>query len=191
MYIRKYDLVYKFFLIMATLVLLWGNSIRNKQRIQEVNQELLPFYDTTHIHTYHHRDVWEGNMDLDYECEKLCGYLKNIKWSIILFCKSLWCLLWLKAIVEKEIFIKQSIFVWFPLGFTELHSFPLKQYLKELTCPVLWIQKTYDPVWWYMTITEQLWSISPAFICKEISGDTHDYPEIKVLKQIILDNNAT
>lgn len=175
---------------MATLVLLWGNSIHNKDRIQEVNKELLPFYDTTHIHFYHHRDTW-WNMDFEYECEKLCEYLKTVKGSIILFCKSLWCLLGLKAIVEKEIFIKQSIFIGFPLGFTELHAFPIHQYLKELTSPVLRIQHTADPAWWYATITKELWSISPAFTCKELPGDTHDYPEIKTLKQIILNNNAT
>jgi len=100
---------------MATLVLLWGNDIRNKQRIQEVDKELLPFYDTTHIHTYRHRNQEWGNMDLEYEYEQLCIYLKKLSWSIILFWKSLWCILALKAIVEKEIFIKQCIFVWFPL----------------------------------------------------------------------------
>lgn len=175
---------------MATLVLLWGNNIKNKERIQEVNKELLAFYDTTHIHFYHHRETW-GNMNMEYECEKLCEYLHKIQWSIILFCKSLWCLLWLKAMVEKEIFIKQSIFVWFPLGFTELHAFPVEKYLKELTSPVLRIQKTNDPAWWYTTIAKELWSISPAFTCKEIPGNEHDYPEIHILKQIILDNNAT
>jgi len=174
---------------MATLVLLWGNNVKNKERIQEVDKELLPFYDTTHIYIYHHRNTW-GNMDMEYECEQLCEYLKTLKWSIILFCKSLWCLLALKAMVEKDIFIKQSIFVWFPLWFTELHAFPIEAYLKELTCPVLWIQKTSDPAWGYATIAEKLWLLSPAFTCKEIPGDDHDYPEIKVLKQIILDNNA-
>lgn len=176
--------------MMATLVLLWGNNIHNKSWIQEVNQELLPFYDTTHIQNYRHWNVWEWNMDLEYECTQLCEYIKNIKWSVILFCKSLWCILALKAMVEQEIFIKQCIFVWFPLGFVQHHSFPIEKYLKELTCPVVWIQHTNDPAWWYTTIAKNLWSLSPAFICKDISGDTHDYPEIKVLKQIILDNNA-
>lgn len=175
---------------MATLLLLWGNSHKNKEWIQEVHKELLPFYDTTHIHQYRHRTEW-GTMDLEYECYKLCEYLKNIKGSVILFCKSLWCLLALKAIVEKEIFIKQCIFIWFPLGFTELHQFPIEQYLKELTSPVLWIQKTNDPAWWYTVIKKNLISISPAFTGKEIPGNEHDYPEIKLLKQIILDNNAT
>lgn len=128
---------------------------------------------------------------MEYECEKLCEYLNTIKGSIILFCKSLWCLLWLKAIVEKEMFIKQSIFVGFPLWFTELHEFPIEEYLKELTSPVLWIQHTDDPAWWYTTTAEKLWSISPAFTCKDIPGKTHDYPEIHILQQIILENNAT
>ena len=47
--------------------------------------------------------------------------------------------------VEKDIFIKQSIFVGFPLRFIESHQFPIEQYLKELTSPVLWIQHTDDP----------------------------------------------
>jgi len=175
---------------MATLVLLWGNSSKNKNRIQEVNKELLPFYDTTHIHFYRHRETW-GNMDLEYECTQLCEYLHTIKGSVILFCKSLWCLLALKAIVEKETFIKQSIFVGFPLGYCERTNFPIDEYLKELTSPVLWIQHTEDPAWWYATIKKQLWALSPAFTCKEIPGNTHDYTEIKVLKKIILDNNAT
>lgn len=93
--------------------------------------------------------------------------------------------------VEKDIFIKQSIFVGFPLRFIESHQFPIEQYLKELTSPVLWIQHTDDPAGWYATIAKNLWSISPAFTCKELPGNTHDYPEIQTLKQIILDNNAT
>ena len=175
---------------MATLVLLWGNSIKNKERIQEVNKHLLVFYNTTHIHFYHHRDTWANSMDIEYECKKLCEYLKTLTWSIILFCKSLWCLLALKAMVEQEIFIKQCVFIWFPLGFSELHSFPIEKYLKELTCPVLRIQHTNDPAWGYTTIVEKLCSLSPAFSWKEIPGDTHDYPEVEILKQIILDNNA-
>jgi hypothetical protein len=55
----------------------------------------------------------------------------------------------------------------------------------------LWIQHTNDPAWWYTTIVEKLWSLSPAFTCKEIPGDDHKYHEVKVLKQVILDNNAT
>ncbi len=174
---------------MTTLVLLWGNNIHNKSWIQEVNQELLPFYDTTHIQIYRHWNTWEWNMDLEYECNELYNYLKEISGNIILFCKSLWCLLALKTMIEKDIFIKQCVFVWFPLGFSELHSFPIKEYLKKLTCPIVRIQHTNDPAWGYTTIAEKLWSLSPAFICKEIPGETHDYPEVKVLKQIILDTN--
>ncbi len=174
---------------MATLVLLWGNDIKNKQRIQEVDKELLPFYDTTHIHTYRHwNQGWDINME--YEYEQLCSYLKKLSGSIILFGKSLWCILALKAIVEKEIFIKQCIFVWFPLGYCENTGFPLEKYLKELTCPVLWIQKTNDPAADYQVLYKKFWSLSPAFTFKEIPGDDHAYQEIKLLKQFILDNNA-
>ena len=130
-------------------------------------------------------------MDIEYECEQLYEYLKGITWSIIIFCKSLWCLLALKLMVEKEIFIKQSIFVWFPLWYTELHTFPIEKYIKELTSPILWIQHTNDPAWWYTTIADKLWSISPAFTCKDIPGETHDYTEINILQKIILENNAT
>lgn len=102
----------------------------------------------------------------------------------------MWCLLWLKAIVEKEVFIKQCVFVWFPLGYAENNNFPTEKYVKELTCPVLWIQKTNDPIWSYDRITKELWSLSPAFICQEIPGDDHKYKDIALLKKIILDNNA-
>ena len=174
---------------MATLVLLWGNDIKNKQRIQEVDKELLPFYDTTHIHNYRHRNQW-WSMDVEYECEQLYAYLKKLSGSIILFGKSLWCILALKAIVEKEIFIKQCIFVWFPLGYCENTGFPIESYLKELTCPVLRIQKTNDPAVDYQMLYKKFWSLSPAFTFKEIPGDNHAYQEIKLLKQYILDNNA-
>ncbi|MFA6256508.1 MAG: alpha/beta family hydrolase [Candidatus Absconditabacterales bacterium] len=175
---------------MATLVLLGGNTIHNKSWIQEVNQELLHFYDTTHVHNYRHWNQEGGTINLEYECEQLCKYLKTLSGSIILFCKSLGCILGLKAIVEQEIFIKQCIFVGFPLGYCERNGFSTEKYLKELTCPVLWIQKTNDPAGGYITIAEKLGSLSPAFTCKEISGDDHDYQEITLLKEIILDNNA-
>ena len=174
---------------MTTFVLLWWNNIHNKLWIQEVEKELLPLYNTTHIHNYRHRDEW-GNMDIEYECKQLYTYLKTVTWSIILFCKSLWCLLAVKTMVEKGILIKQCIFVWFPLWFTEHHSFPIEEYLKKIVCPILRIQHTNDPAWGYTTIAEGVWRLSAAFICKEISGDTHDYPEVKILKQVILDTNA-
>jgi len=175
---------------MTTLILLWGNDIKNKTRIYEANKDLLPFYNTTHIQIYRHRNQETGNMDLDYETDQLCNYFKTITENGVLFCKSLGCILGLKAIVEQEIFIKQCIFIWFPLWYCERTGFPLEKYLKELTCPVLWIQKTDDPVWWYDAIRKKLWWLSPAFTCKEIAGNDHDYKEIKEIRQIILDNNA-
>ena len=175
---------------MTTLVLLWGNSIHNKSWIQEVNKELLPFYDTTHIQYYRHWDQESWNMDIDYECEQLASYLKTLSGDIILFCKSLWCILGIKTITEKNIYIKQCIFVWFPLGWTQYHTFSIEKYLEKIICPVLWIQHTNDPAWWYKTIMEKLWTLSPIFTGKEIPGDDHNYQEINILKQIILDNNA-
>lgn len=175
---------------MTTLVLLWGNSIHNKSRIQEINKELLPFYDITHIHYYQHWDNTWWNMNIEDESKQLGEYLKTLSGSIILFCKSLWCILGLKTIIEQDICIKQCIFIWFPLGWTQLHIFPIKDYLKKLTCPVLWIQKTNDPAWWYYTIKKEIWLLSPAFTCKEIPGDDHEYKEIHIIKQIILDTNA-
>ena len=67
----------------------------------------------------------------------------------------------------------------------------LYTYLKTVTWSIiLRIQHTNDPAWGYTTIAEGVWRLSAAFICKEISGDTHDYPEVKILKQVILDTNA-
>lgn len=175
---------------MTTLVLLWGNSSKNKARIQEIKKELFPFYDTTYIHYYRHWNENKWNMDIEYECEQLTNYLKTIWGSIILFCKSLWCILGLKTMVEQEICIKQCIFVWFPLWRTHLHTFDIEKYFKDITCPIVLIQKTNDPAWWYITIAERLWVLSPWYTCKEIPGNDHDYQEIATLKKIILDTNA-
>lgn len=175
---------------MATLVLLWGNSPTNKEWIQEVNKELLPFYDTTHIHHYRHRTEW-GTINFGYECDKLYEQLKKIPWSIIILGKSFGCILALKVMVEKEIFIKQSIFLGFPLEYCKRTKFPLTEYLKELTSPVLRIHKTNDPAGKYTTITKECILLSPAFTGKELPGNDHNYKEIKTIKQIILDHNAT
>jgi hypothetical protein len=175
---------------MTTLVLIWGNNRHNKSRIQEVNKELLPVYNSSHIHYYRHRNenIW-WNIDIEYESEQLHTYLKTISGDILLFCKSVWCIVTIKAIVEKDIHIKKCIFVWFPLWFRQFHKIPLTEYIPQLTCPILWIQKTNDPAWWFTTIKEKIWSISPTSIYKEIPGDDHDYQEINLLKEIILNDN--
>ena len=92
--------------------------------------------------------------------------------------------------IESDVLIQQCIFVWFPINWTQLHTFPIEQYLKKLTCPTMWIQKTDDPAGKYTTIADKLWSISPAFTCKEIPGEDHEYNEVEILKQIILATNT-
>lgn len=175
---------------MTTLVLLWGNHLHNKKWIQELNKELLPFYDTTYIHNYRHWDEKKENMEREYEYQQVSEYLKTISWSIILLCKSLWCMLWLRIMAEQNVYIKQAIFIWFPLAWTHMHTFSIEKYLKEITSPILWVQQTNDPAWWYTTIVDTVGSISPGFTCKEVPGNDHKYQEIKAIKQIILDNNA-
>jgi len=176
---------------MTTLVLIWGNNRHNKSRIEEVHKELLPLYDSSHIHYHHHRneDIW-WNIDIEYESKELHSYLKTISGDIVLFCKSVWCIVAIKAMVEKDIHIKKCIFVWFPLWFTEFHKIPLTEYIQQLSCPILWIQQTNDPAWWYQTIKEKIWHLSLTFICKEMPGDDHDYKDINTIKQIILDTNT-
>ena len=167
------------------LVLLAGNHLKNKVWIQQVEENLKDSFDETYIQYYQHRDLDNQNMNLENEMEILYEQIRYDK-DVVIFAKSLWDILTIMAISEKWIHPSKCIFLWFPMWFVQRNDFPLEDYLSQIQCPVLFIQKSYDPACDYQELVDCISSVSDKFHFHEIDGDNHEYDDIKEIKNLTL-----
>jgi len=167
------------------LVLLPGNHLKNRDWIYQIEESLKDSFDETYIQCYQHRNSEHQNMDLEYEMEILYEEIKYDK-NITIFAKSLWDILAIMAMTEEWINPSKCIFLWFPMWFVKNNEFPLEDYLSQIQCPVLFIQKAYDPACDYQELVDLISAISDKFHFHEIPGNDHEYDDIKEIKNLTL-----
>lgn len=168
------------------LVLLGGNSSENEPWIREVEKNLQPYFDSTHVFTYSHWKTGEMLIDINLEITRIEKYVKNLG-TYIIFAKSAGCLVVSKAIKERVINPKKCIFVGVPLDWAKLNSFDAPNWLSGNNTPTLIIQHTNDP---FATSSQVKLLLDTLNIentrLKEIPGNDHTYNEIDSLTNLIV-----
>lgn len=93
------------------LILLPGNSSKNKTWIQEVESDLGELFNSTYIHYYMHWEIGDGNslMNFDMELERLAGVVKENP-DYVIFAKSAGVILALRGICEGILSPKRCFF---------------------------------------------------------------------------------
>lgn len=169
------------------LILLSGNSKRNKGWIEKVESELNNLFDKTHIQYYKHWEEGKEIIDFDYELSKLIKYLKDKKDYIIL-AKSIGTALTVKAIKDEKINPEKCIFLGVPLVWAKEHNFDLDSWIEEFRTPTLFIQNRNDP----LTNSKDLKNLLEEKSIKnyefiELEGNTHDYNDIGKIKELVME----
>lgn len=166
------------------LILLSGNSLKNKAWIEEVEASLKPHFDQTHIQYYKH---WESEdadafIDLDYEISVLENFAENFG-EYMIFAKSAGSWVTLKALHEKKINPTKLIFTGFAYNYAKNNDFPIDTWMKDLDIPSLYIQKELDPAVPFEKLTQVIKenNVQHAHLI-EIEGDTHHYENIEQLR---------
>lgn len=168
------------------LVLLPGNSISNREWIEEVKTALEPNFNTSQIIYYDHWRTGDELIDLDREVDKLVKITKGLD-NYIIFAKSAGCLLTLKGVYQGKINPEKCIFIGTPILWGPEHGFNGEKWLKEYKVPTLFIQKSNDPVITASDLHRLLNRLDiPNYQFQEISGDDHNYENIAQLKEFIL-----
>ncbi len=165
------------------LLLLGGESLKNREWIKTVNDEFKPHFKKTYFQEYSH---WQDNtprINLDVEVEKLKNNLNNFE-PMIVFAKSAGSILAIKASAEGIIKPKACLFVGFPVFLAS--SLPVDKWLEITSFKITIIQHTQDPAGPYVKTKNYLDNINRANLeIKELDGDTHSYHELEYFKALL------
>ncbi len=171
---------------MPKLIFLPWNHAHNKTRAHSLADKFKKEFSEIYVQDYQHRWTSYPNIDLEEELEILINETQDNK-DIILIAKSMWAILALMLMIEKDITPSKCIFMWFPMWFVGRSEFPFEEYLSQIQTPILFIQKTDDPTGRFEDIKESLIWFSYDFSFREIPWSDHEYDDLPELKKIILD----
>ncbi len=150
------------------LVLLPGNSARNKEWIESIRDRI-----RGEIVIYEHWKSGEKTIDIDCEVKKL---IKLANGEVIdVFAKSAGCIVALQAVHRAGLNIRKAVFVGTAVLWADEMTIPVMAWLEEWSVPTLFIQKQQDPA----ISAEELRGIMPSgneLIV--LPGDDHDYLEL-------------
>lgn len=175
------------------IILLPGNSIKNKEWIEEVEQAIKPDFNATRIQYYEHWKDGRGwkesgrMIDFDLELEKCIGTVESLG-EYAIFAKSAGVLFALKGIAEQKISPVRCVFAGTAVHFALRLNLDIKKWLKVCTVPVLFVQKELDPAMSFNDLGEFLRTAGVQdYKMHEIPGHDHHYGDIKGLKDLIIE----
>lgn len=160
------------------LILLGGNSIKNKDWIEKVEEQMSPLFDETHIQYYEHWSTEGAQIDIDKEIKTLAKTLAEED-EYIIFAKSIGCIIALRTIKEHHIKPESYLFTGFPLNFSLEHKLPIDQWVKNLDIDGIIIQNKDDPAGSSEKVDEFLIKNQVInYDMVELEGNTHDYENL-------------
>jgi hypothetical protein len=165
------------------ILLLGGNSQRNKQWIHQLGDELSPQFDTCRVHDYLH---WNGKgnfIDFNAELSRLSDVVVNLD-NYVIFAKSVGSLLTLRGISVGIMKPKKCIFAGLPIKLAEEDNVPLVELLKKNSIPTLILQNSLDPTASYDKMQKYINRTGALnYRTHEFDGDTHSYDNFNEIKQ--------
>ena len=166
-------------------LLLPGNSKHNKVWIHRVNEALSDIFTFTIVHHYAHWENGEDFIKYDYEISRVIDECKDIKPDII-FAKSIGSVLTIKGLAEKSFQPNYCILVGLPLTIILEENLPIRDWLKGINIPIMIVQNNNDPFGAFTEINKYIDSINNKNVSVvKLYGDTHDYNDIKKLKELV------
>lgn len=164
------------------LILLAGNSISNKEWIEEVEASLKPFFTKTEVHYYQHWSTGDELIDFEKELELLSEDAKDFG-QYVIFAKSAGTLLTLKGVKEGKLQPVKCIFAGTAINWGREKNFSVDEWLENYSIPTLFIEKTNDPACSFEDLAKLLENKSVKnYSLKEITGSNHHYEDIELLK---------
>lgn len=168
------------------LLLLGGNSVLNRDWVEDVAKNLGDLFDTTQIQYYKH---WQENKDLidfPYEVDALTQKASGLK-NYAIFAKSAGTLVTVKAILDGLIKPKFCVFVGIPINWAKDRNFDVDAWFANFSYPALVIQNSNDPACSFIALKKYLEKQGVTnFKLVELPGDSHHYPDLSIIQEEIV-----
>lgn len=163
------------------LLLLGGNSPKNKDWIEQVSLKLAPLFSHTKVQYYNHWQEENKSANFAAEFATMVQNAKDLGENYCIFAKSFGTALTLKGIQDGVIAPQKCILTGCAFGEAKA---PLL--LKGLKIPTLFIQQTSDP---YLAFEDLKILIEDNDVLnyelKEVKGRDHKYSDIDELYKLI------
>lgn len=173
---------------MRHLVVLPGNSLKNKAWGELVASHYGLQFDSVFIMEYDHWESGEANIDFTCEAGKLEAHITTLPVGveITLFAKSAGSLLALKVIQQKMFIPKQAVFFGMPLDLAVDNLFKDSwSAVSELTIPTIVFHNEADPTTSYEFTKSILESQNPAVTLITTYESDHWYGDLKTYDKFI------
>ncbi|MEI6237390.1 MAG: hypothetical protein WCP03_02210, partial [Candidatus Saccharibacteria bacterium] len=143
------------------LLLFGGNSIRNKDWINQCAKEFQPLFKICKVHHYEHWQKQEDSIDIPKELHNIALEVINFN-NYAVFAKSIGMILAARAIYEGIIKPQKCIFLGLPIGVINKDKNAISDYFKSIKKPILFIQNNNDPVGSDEQVRNYLLEINPS-----------------------------
>ena len=168
------------------LIFLAGESSKNKEWVEKVEDVLKPFFGKTKIQYYKNWET-DANVDFEHEFDFLKNNIKSFS-SYAVFAKSVGTVLALKGVYEKVLAPKKCIFLGTALNWAKRVGFDPDLWLRHYSVPTLFIQKEYDPAFNFNGLEKALREKKVKnYKTIKIPGDDHYYGDLEQIKLLIME----
>lgn len=167
------------------LILIPGNSKRNKEWLIAVQEAFSPDFDQSYRHDYLH---WDNNNDIinmDLEIDRLSQSVSSLS-PYTIFAKSIGSIVTIKAIFEKRIDPHACLIAGLPLAMINDQKIPVNEWLQSISTPILIAQNAKDPLGSYIEVSRYIDTVKGSKIKTiELESDSHDYTNLDLLKMLM------
>lgn len=168
------------------LILLGGNSVENKQWLQDFSAVLHSHFASIYTHDYRHWERGEQFIDLDYELDALSKAI-SLEQPYTIVAKSAGVLLAVKGITEKVLQPKTCVFMGTPIKWGKAQGFDVDTWFQDYLLPTLFVQQSHDPAMSFPDLKQYLSQRdSKNYVLSEMPGDDHMYSNISSLRDAIV-----
>lgn len=167
------------------LIILPGNSIKNKTWAEALKTALESQFDSIYIQQYSHWETGEKFLDLEQEINTIMKLTNDLK-NYIIFAKSVGVILALKAISEKKLTPSKCIFAGLAFSWAKLQNIDIILLLKYYGISTLFIQNQNDPAISFQELSKLLKKLEVRdYQLTKFSGNKHEYEDIEALNNLI------
>jgi hypothetical protein len=168
------------------LLLLAGNSLRNKPWIHEASEYFAGDFQSTLVHHYLHWETGEDFIDFNVELPRVAEEVTDFQ-PYSIFAKSVGSVLTIKGLGESKLMPHAVLITGLPLKVIQTKAIPIADWLLKIKVPVLIVQNVDDPLGSYKDVDSFIKHIGNQNVSvTSLPGDSHDYLDLQALEEKLL-----
>lgn len=169
------------------IFLLPGQSIKNKEWIEKVEDRVKEMFSNSKIQYYKHWALGEKQTDIPFETEKFVKLVNEYEEDYVVFAKSIGSLIFLNSLKSLKRKPKAVLILGFPYYLVSRLGFDLKKLVENVDFRMNIYQKEFDTAGTY----EEIKTLSNEYVfvnmyeCIDEPNDNHHYANYKYISKLL------